>query len=192
MRRLALTLLAFAASAGADPAPIQPAATSAGGCLDAGDALLRARLRGAIEADLDWHGQALECEGMPRPDGAGVRVRFRSHLPDGRALAVLFAAVELVPGEVRDGVPVNVTLLVEDAGEIYGTQGSDRCRLDHVEQREIPSPASRTRRFRIEGRGFCFVPARAPHGSSAVLVNRFDFVGRVDVPPVEAPGDSTP
>lgn len=192
VHRLAPTLLACAACAGADPAPAQSLANPTSECLDAGDASLRARLRGAVEADLDWRGQTLECEGMPRPDGAGVRVRFRSRLPDGRALAVLFAAGALAPGETRAGVPVNVTLLVEDAGEVYGTQGSDRCRLDHVEQLEIPSPVPGARRFRIEGRGFCVAPARAPYGSSAVLVNRFDFVGRVDVPPDDDRRASTP
>jgi hypothetical protein len=198
LHRLALTLLAFAHTARTDPAPMDApgpgtaATTAAAGCLAAGDAYLRARVRGAIDADLDWRGATLECEGMPRPGGSGVRARFRGQLPDGRTLALLFAAGTLAPGETRDDVPVNVTVLVEDAGLVYGTQGSDKCRLDRVVQQELPSPATGTRRFRIEGRGFCLAPARAPYGSATVLINRFDFVGRVDVQPEQDDGVASP
>jgi hypothetical protein len=187
-----ITLVCRTHPALAEPAGRGAAAPADAGCLATGDASLRARLRGAIDADVDWHGNALECEGMPRPDRAGVRAHFRGRLPDGRMLALLFAATTVAPGETRQDAPVNLTLLVEDTGEIYGTLGGDRCRLDRVVQRELPSPIPGARRFRVEGHGFCHAPARALHGTAVVLVNRFDFVGRVDVRPEDGPAAETP
>lgn len=186
LHRLLIVPLLYSSMAAADDiaaaaaAPIPPAGASA--CAVA-DAALRARLRGALEGDLDWRGTTLECAGMPRPDGAGVRVRFRGPLPDGRALAVVFAAPALAPGADRDDLPVNVTLIVEDTGMIFGTQGADRCRLDSVRQQPQPHAAGDARRYRIDGRGYCTAPATAIAGGGGVLVNRFDFVGQVDVSP---------
>lgn len=195
MKRLAVILTLITTNLRADPAPAEPHSSSGAesmqaGCLDTRDAAMRARLRGAIDADIDWRGAALECEGMERP-GSGLRARFRGRLPDGRMLALLFAAPTVAPGATRDGAPVNVTLLVEDSGEIYGTLGTDRCTLDRIVQREVPPPTPGTRRFRVEGRGFCHAPARALHGATVVLVNRFDFVGRVDVRSDEGPAEET-
>ncbi len=187
LKRLAVLLTLITMVFHTGPAPAEPSRRSGAesmqaGCLGTGDAAMRARLRGAIDADIDWRGAALECEGMERP-GSGLRARFRGRLPDGRMLALLFAAPTVAPGESRHDAPVNVTLLVEDSGEIYGTLGSDRCTLDRVVQRELPPPSPGTRRFRVEGHGFCHAPARPLHGTAVVLVNRFDFVGRVDVQP---------
>ena len=34
------------------------------------------RLRGSIEEDVRWTEPALDCTGMSRPDGRGLRLRF--------------------------------------------------------------------------------------------------------------------
>lgn len=186
MPRLSIVLMLYSALASAAddgaPAPSPPPPAADSGCAVA-DASLRARLRGALDGDLDWRGTTLDCAGMIRPDGAGVRVRFRGPLPDGHVLAVVFAAPALAPGADRDDLPVNVTLIVEDTGRIFGTQGADRCRLDSVRQQQQAQAENGTRRFRIEGRGYCTAPAAPIGGGDGVLVNRFDFVGQIDVAP---------
>ncbi len=182
MRRLLIVPLLYSSVAAAGDAATSAAsgAPAEDGSCAIADASLRARLRGALDGDLDWRGAALACAGMPRPGGAGVRWRFRGPLPDGRALAVVFAAPTLAPGTDRDDLPVNVTLIIEDSGMIFGTQGTDRCRLDSVRQRRQPRADDGVQRYRIEGRGYCTSPATAIGGSGSVLVNRFDFVGQVD------------
>lgn len=196
MKQFAVNLTVIMLALCTDPAAAAPGAgrgadPTEAGCLSAGDASMRARLRGAIDADVNWQGTAVECEGMARPGGAGLRTRFRGRLPDGRKLGLLFAATTVAPGETREDAPVNVTLLVEDTGEIYGTLGSDRCTLERVVQRELVPPSPAVRRFRVEGHGFCHAPARALHGAATVLVNRFDFVGRIDVQPDDNPSGDT-
>ena len=148
-------------------------------CLPDGAGFLSMRLRGDIEADLDWREPELECTGMPRPDGRGLRLRFAGPLPGSGALAIVFAAPELGMGVSARGVPVNVTLL-DDAGQrIYGTLGDNRCTFDSIEQHPLPDAALPPHTFRVSARGFCTVPARAVDGGGSVLLTRFDFAGLV-------------
>jgi uncharacterized membrane protein (UPF0127 family) len=171
---LAAALLSVSAAAG-EPAPPAPA------CLPGDAGWLEARLGGAIEADLHWRGAGLDCTGMLRPDGQGLRLRFAGRLPAGDALALVFAAPALAEGQDARGVPVNVTVLHESEGRIYGTLGPDRCVLDEVQQRPDPGAAPPGRAWRVRARGFCTEPARAVAGSGSVFLSRFDFVGRLDV-----------
>jgi hypothetical protein len=176
-----LALLATQPAAASD-APAPPAAPR---CLPAQDGFISMRLRGSIEQDVHWTEPALECTGMPRPDGKGLRVRFAGELAGG-PLAVVFAAPELGIGRSGKRIPVNLTLL-DGAGErIYGTQGDSRCEFDEVEQQPIEGGALPADSYRIRARGFCVAPARALDGEGSVLVTRFDFVGRVTA------GDAAP
>ena len=170
----ALLLLLLTPQAPATSAAAPPAVR----CLPHRDGFLQMRLRGSIERDVHWTEPALECTGMGRPDGKGMRVRFAGPLADGE-LAVVFAAPQLPVGGSSRSVPVNVTLL-DSAGErIYGTQGDERCAFDAVEQTLIADPSLPERSYRVAARGFCTAPARAVDGDGAVLVTRFDFAGIV-------------
>ena len=169
---LALLAAQPAAVSGTPATPVAPR------CLPAQDGFISMRLRGSIEEDVHWTEPALECTGMPRPDGKGLRVRFAGALAGG-PLAVVFAAPDLGVGRSGKRVPVNLTLL-DGAGErIYGTQGDSRCEFDEVEQQPIEGGSLPANSYRIRARGFCVAPARAVDGEGSVLVTRFDFVGRV-------------
>jgi hypothetical protein len=160
------------------PAPAAAEASPALRCLPARDGFVTMRLRGSIEQDIHWTEPALECTGMSRPDGKGLRLRFAGTLAGGE-LAVVFAAQDLAPGISARGVPVNVTL-IDGAGEhIYGTQGDDRCSFDEIEQSPISDPAVPAHSYRVSARGFCVGPARAVDGEGSVLLTRFDFAGLV-------------
>lgn len=150
-------------------------------CLPGEPGFLEARLRGALEADLDWRGAELDCTGMLRPDGEGLRLRFAGALPDGGMVALVFAAPSLAEGQGARGVPVNVTVLHESASRIYGTRGPDRCVLDEVTQSPLAVVAPPARAWVVRGRGFCTEPARLVGGSGSVLLARFDFAGRLDI-----------
>lgn len=147
-------------------------------CLPGDAGFLSMRLRGSIETEIDWREPELECNGMPRPDGRGLRLHFAGKR-DGGDLSVVFAAPELGMGVSAQGVPVNVTLL-DGAGErIYGTQGDSRCFFDRVRQRALLDASLPPRSYRVDAKGFCTVPARAVDGDGAVLLTRFDFAGLV-------------
>ena len=148
-------------------------------CLPDDAGFLSMRLRGSIEADVEWREPELDCTGMPRPDGRGLRLRFSGRLPGAGELAIVFAAPDLGMGVSARSVPVNVTLLDQAGERIYGTQGDSRCLFDAVEQLALADPALPPRSYRVSARGFCTVPARAMDGDGAVLLTRFDFSGLV-------------
>ena len=89
----ACVALAYATAA---PAPATLAAPAAAesttrGCLPTGNGYLRARIRGALDLDIDWHNAEIECDGGPRPDGSGLRVSFAGpRHSDGRRLRLVF------------------------------------------------------------------------------------------------------
>ena len=181
-----LSLAALAAAVVAAPG----AAGGDQGCLPDGSGYLTARLRGDLDLDVDWREPSLHCTGMPRPDGRGFRLRFAATLPDGGMLAFVFAPPDLATGEDARAVPVNVTVLQETAGRIYGTRGEERCLLDEVSQRPLPGPEGGPRAWVVEARGFCTAPARALDHGGSLLLTRFDFRGRVDLP-AEGPAAQT-
>ncbi|HEY0683960.1 MAG TPA: hypothetical protein VGD45_16630 [Steroidobacter sp.] len=149
-------------------------------CLPDGRGYLKARLSGAVQAELVWGNDGMECTGAVRPDG-GLRIRF-SH-PDGSEggrLVLLFGVAGLREGQSAKTLPVNVTVIREGQGEFYSTQGDNKCTLDEVAQQPITGIPHRSRSYRISARGFCTGPARAVNGKGAVMLSRFDYVGRVD------------
>lgn len=175
-------------------------------CLPDGSGYLRARLKGSIDAELDWGNESTECTGAVRPTG-GIRMRFthpvqadKGQAGAGQAdtagagaerLVLVFGIAGLSEGASARALPVNVTIIREGAGEFYGTQGDDKCTLDTVTQTPVAGIPRRARSYRIVARGFCTEPARAVNGNGAVLISRFDYAGRVDFEAEDA-GPGTP
>jgi hypothetical protein len=177
----ALTCGVHAQDAGSDVAP----AAEPQSCLPDGSGYLRARLKGAIDAELDWTNDHVDCTGAVRPTDGGLRVRFTGEIggADGappQRLVLVFGIAGLREGASARTVPVNVTVIREGTGEFYGTRGDDKCTLDQVTQAPLVGIPHRARVYRIEVRGFCSEPARAVTGPGSLLISRFDFAGRID------------
>jgi hypothetical protein len=168
-------------------APAEPAQTAADDaapmagpsqalCIPATTGLLRARLQGAINAEIDWGPEAPHCRGGVRPEGDGVRLIYKGTAPESGPLLLVFGLAPLRPGESARNVPVNLTIVREGAGQFFATQGEDKCALDSVTQLPVPGDSSL---YRLEGRGYCTQPARAVGSDGSVLVSRFDVVAIV-------------
>ena len=186
IRALALAALAIlpgsctrhqAAPSAATSAP----AAAAGGCLGTRPVFLRAQLRGALEADLNWSGLALACEGSARPNGQGVRISLAGPLDaSGRTLRMLIG-VPTAPGEPSAAtLPANVTLIIEGDKKVYSTRGDAKCTLDSLTQQALPGGSEYAHPYLISGRGFCVDPASSLDEHEHVFINRFDFAGRAD------------
>jgi hypothetical protein len=149
-------------------------------CLPGGDGYLRARLSGAMRAELQWGNEGTECTGAVRPTDGGIRMRFtRADEPAGK-LVLVFGIATLAEGRAARNVPVNVTLIREGHAAFYSTQGDDKCMLDQVSQEPIVGIPRKLRSYRVVARGFCTQPARAVRGEGAIMLSRFDLAGRVD------------
>ena len=185
MHRFCALMLALCAIAACGARDLPPAAakTPEPQCLPGERGYLRARFRGAIDAELDWHGAGLQCEGGARPDGRGLRQVFLGPADvDGRRLRLVFG-IGAGPGlGASHDVPTNITVIVEGQKQLYATQGADKCEVESMVQEPVAatSAAARSslmREYRIAARGYCIDPATSLDGTARLYIDRFDFAG---------------
>jgi hypothetical protein len=146
-------------------------------CRPAGEGLLRARLQGAVDAEIDWSAATPQCRGGLRPGGDGVRLLYKGNVAGAGPFLVVIGIGPLRAGQSARNVPVNLTLVREGTGRFFATQGDDKCAMDEVRQEAVAGEAAA---YRLTGRGYCTQPARAVGGDGAVLVSRFDVMAIVD------------
>jgi hypothetical protein len=148
------------------------------GCLSSGNGYLRARIRGALNLDIDWHNAEIECDGGARPNGSGIRVSFAGPLKsDGRRLRLVFGVGDAKEGAAGRELPTNLTVIFEGENRLFTTRGQDRCTVDQLEQQRVGALGGTRRTYRVVARGFCIAPASALSGDGQILVSRFDFAG---------------
>jgi hypothetical protein len=170
--------LAAAASAAPEAPPVPAPAAQRGGCLPGGDGYLRARIRGALNLDINWHNAQIECAGGPRPDGSGIRVSFAGpRRADGRRLRMVFGVGAAREGRAGHELPTNLTVIVEGERRLFSTLGEDRCTVDRLTQQRLGSSRAAVRSYRIVARGFCISPASTLNNAEHILVSSFDFAG---------------
>lgn len=159
--------------------------TISGGC--PAHSYLRARLRGARDIAIDWHGAVLQCAGGARPDGRGFRITFAGPLAGGHHLRLVFGLAAPLRAGISHEVPVNLTLIFEGERRLYSTRGEGQCTIDSVEQHSLPRKVDGQPAMQVSARGFCIGPASALVGgtggvggqSDELLLSRFDFKGVV-------------
>lgn len=164
--------------AAAPPAPAAHASPAApAGCLAGGNGYLKARIRGALNVDINWRNAQIECDGGPRPDGSGIRLAFAGpKRADGHRLRLVFGVGAAHEGQGGRSLPTNLTVIVEGAQRLYTTRGEDHCTVDTLSQQRLRA-AGTARRYRVVARGFCVAPASTLNDAERVLVESFDFAG---------------
>ena len=175
-----VTALTFTHSTLANPPANAPAPAEAG-CFSAGGGYLRARLRGALDLDLDWKNAEMQCEGGPRPSGNGVRVSIGGPARgDGRRIRLVFGIAGVSEGRGGEALRTNVTLLFEGEQRIFATQGDDKCTVDSLTQERVERLGPDRAVYRVVARGFCLGPATSLSREERLVVTSFDFAGRVE------------
>ena len=186
-----------AGAVAANPLSSLPAADSKSthGCVASGDGYLRARIRGALQLDVNLHNAELECDGGPRPDGSGIRVSFAGPArSDGRRLRMVFGIASATEGVNGRELPTNLTVIFEGEQRMFATRGDDKCTVDEFNQERLGALGGPIRTYQVSARGFCIAPVKALNSEQTILVNSFDFSGTItfeDVasehPPTAAP-----
>jgi len=172
----ALIIIGFLAAATSDAAaPGAPVKSTAVTCLASGDGYLRAKLAGAVDANIDWPNSGTRCEGEFREKPPGVRLSFQRASGAKPNLLLVFGLTGVKEGLSAREVKTNLTVIVQGTSRIFGTLGDSRCTVDSLTQR--PLAAEHT--YRVEARGFCTQPAHAVRGKGDVLVSTFEFAGPV-------------
>ena len=180
----ALVLIALAGCRSSDTTAVTPpaaapppaAATPAELCGDGGT--LQAELYGAIAGRISWDRFAVECSGMPRPEGRGARLRFAGPLDaDDRRVALIIAIPDLERGLTGDELESNVTLIEEGSGRFFSTSTLGNC-LTNVT--DVAATDDSGDRYSISGTLFCVAPLAEVNGNSSVSIAELHFSGLLD------------
>jgi hypothetical protein len=167
-----------ASAAGSILKQLPAASEHPAGCLQSGDGYLRARIRGTLNLDIDWHNAEIECDGGARPDGSGIRVSFAGPKhSDGRRVRMVFGVAAAKEGVSGKELPTNLTVIFEGEERLFTTRGDSRCTVDELRQERLGALGGPRRTYRIVARGFCVDPASTLSGDGRILVSRFDFAG---------------
>lgn len=168
--------LSSATSEGA-PAPTSASPT---GCLSTGNGFLRAKIRGALNLDLNWQNAELECDGGARPDGSGIRLSFAGPVTgDGRRMRLVFGVTRATEGKAGTALPTNLTVIFEGETRMFASRGDDKCTLDKLQQERVGALGGSTRSYRVIGSGFCIEPVSTLSSDERIVVSSFDFAGRI-------------
>ncbi len=158
-------------------------ASAAAGCLPNGAGYLRARIRGAVNLDIDWRNAQLECEGGSRPSGGGIVVSFAGPLPrSDKRIRIIFGIGGAAEGREGRALPTNITVIFEGERRLFSTRGDDKCTVDDLRQEPLGPPDGAVRRYRVVARGFCFEPMSDMMRNERIVISRFDFSGRTAFP----------
>jgi len=176
-----LALLLLLLACGKDPSPVAAAATTR--CVTGGR--LATEIYGGIRASLDWQSGDLHCEGMPRPNGAGARLRFSgpaSPAEAGRHLAFIFGLPDLQRGQTGDEMPTNVTVIEEDAGRFFSSRDTTTCWTDIDRQDTVQAGGddASSDDYLISGVLYCVAPLAELHGNASLRIADLRFVGRLN------------
>lgn len=163
------------------PASAASPATERGtGCLPSGNGFFRARIRGALNLDVDWQNAELECQGDVRPDGNGIRLSFAGPLrSDGRRLRLVLGVSSAAEGNPGSALPTNLTVIFEGEKRLFSTRGDDKCTVDKLTQERVGDLGGNARSYRVVGSGFCIDPANDLKAEERIVVSSFDFAGRI-------------
>ena len=137
---------------------------------------LEASFVGALSASVDWGNGILSCEGMPRPEGRGARLRFAGPADsDGEAVAVIIALPELERGATATELATNATVIVEGSGRFFSTSSTDICWTDVIRQEPLSAD-----RYAIAGSLYCIAPLVEVNGDESLTIAELSFSGLLD------------
>lgn len=176
MALLAVAVLAACRTGDDDrPTVIQAAEPT----LDCGaDGYLSGEIYGAIRTTLNWGRGDLECEGMPRPEGSGARLRFAGQAgAGGQALAIIIAMPDFTRDKTGTEFSANVTLIEEGNGRFFSTPDLDNCLCDIAGVRPV---ADTDDQVAVSGVLYCVSPLPEINGDSSVSIPELAFAGLLD------------
>lgn len=160
-------------AADATPLPAAPAGSS-----DCGeDGFFQTELFGALAGRIEWDANTLICEGMPRPDGDGARLRFAGTVAGEYELAFIIALPDLRPGVAGKELHSKVTIIEEGAGRFFSNADKDICWTDILDLEALPGSDSQ---YSVSGSLYCVAPLVEVRGETDITLGDLTFRGLLD------------
>jgi hypothetical protein len=142
------------------------------------DGHFQTELFGALDGPLSWSGSELECSGMPRPNGAGARLRFAGQvIGTDRRIAMIIALPDLQRDELATELGSKVTLIDESSGRFFTTWDIENCWTDITAQESSDESGDR---YNIDGTLYCVSPLAEMNGNASVSITELSFAGSLD------------
>jgi len=137
---------------------------------------LSTSLYGAIAGPVNWTAADLDCDGMPRPNGEGARLRFAGSEGE-QQIAIIIAMPGLEQGATDSEIASNVTLIEEGSGRFFSTVDHDNCWTDIT---SLEATDDSGERFSIGGILYCVAPLAEVNGDSSISIPELEFQGLLD------------
>jgi len=139
---------------------------------------LKTTLYGALAGDVEWLAADMQCEGMPRPDGAGARLRFAGLVgKEAMPIAFIIALPDLERGIGGSEFASNVTVIEEANSRFFSTGDLESCWTDIESNSALDDGGER---FAIGGVLYCISPLPEVNGDASVSIPEMRFSGLLD------------
>jgi hypothetical protein len=147
-------------------------------CVMDQDGYMRGQLYGAVQQQLDWHGENMLCDGMPRPEGRGMRLVFSQSIdPDVPGLMMVIGVADAVLGnsDPEEELEANVTIIDQTNGRFYSTQEQPRCWTRLTSQLRLTGTIEEI--WRLDGSLYCASALAALVGPGSVTLGDIEYSG---------------
>ena len=115
---------------------------------------------------------------MPRPDGAGIRLRLAAvDAATGNELVFIMALPDFERSGRLAEFDANITLIESGSGRFFSTPDTDNCLVDVEAVRAVDDSGER---YAISGALYCVSPLPEVNGDSSVSVPELQFSGLLD------------
>lgn len=145
-------------------------------CVMDKDGYLRGELYGALRKSLAWQGATMLCDGMPRPEGNGIRLVFAEQTdPELPGLVIVIGLAEAIPGAPTEELMANVTVVDQRNQQFYSTQEEPRCWVRFDDQLRLRGTTTET--WRLDGTLYCASALAALTGTGSLTLGDVEFSG---------------
>ena len=143
-------------------------------CVMDQDGYLRGELYGEVRKTLDWRGENMLCDGMPRPEGRGIRLVFSEQTdPDVPGLVMVIGIADAVLGGPEQELEANVTIIDQVSGKFYSTQAQPRCWTRMTTQLRLTGTIEES--WRLDGNLYCASALAALAGPGSVTLDDIEY-----------------
>jgi hypothetical protein len=153
-------------------------------------------LYGSLQEDIDVRGPELLCTGKLDRLSGRSRLAFSTEQTDlDNNIVVVIGLEEVTENSTQNGLPTNLTILDQDSGIFFGTQGFGRCWTDLAQTPAIGNPTTEKEAgnyYTASGEVYCAGAIPQIQGPGSLTVSKLQFSGNLIVNEVEPRPETGP